>query len=220
MTINTEAVQARRKKGWAKLWPADKVLQVWDEKIEQQAWLVEPAYRLVTDACIGCASVLDVGCGGGVQYAAFREFAPNVAYTGIDIHASMVAYAREAFPGVQFDEGDAMSLPYENGQFDGAIIRQVIEHYKPPWVRLLLAEAVRVTQNTLVILNRAVTEDIEGIVTLGNRGGADWNHYGRRWLAWAIEEAVGGKVDIEIHDIPWFEGSPAQGDQDVWIARW
>ena len=41
-----------------------------------------------------------------------------------------------------------------------------------------------------------------------------------RGLAWAIEEAIGGKVDIEIHDIPWFEGSPAQGDQDVWIARW
>jgi len=217
-------IKATRKAGWQKIWTADHIKSVWDEKIAQAAWLSTPAYKMITDACEDYESVLDVGCGGGIQYAAFREYAPEIKYTGIDIHPGMVKYARQAFPEVTFDEGDATELPYADNEFDAAMLRLVIVHYKPDFVEQILAEAIRVSSKALIILFGAPPVDMVDAVRLGREGNADFNIYGREWLKSKIGRYSSQwkftKFTLEETYIYKKAVSTAEGNQELWVVRY
>jgi SAM-dependent methyltransferase len=66
--------------------------------------------------------VLDVACGTGVLA---REVAGRVGsagqVTGIDPTLGMLAVAKERAPGVDWREGVAESLPFEDGSFDAVV---------------------------------------------------------------------------------------------------
>ncbi len=55
--------------------------------------------------------VLDLGCGSGHLTAVIAETATVV---GVDKSPSMLASARKAYPGIQFEEADAISLGFED----------------------------------------------------------------------------------------------------------
>lgn len=64
-------------------------------------------------------SVLDVACGTGVvAREALARVGPTGEVTGLDVGAGMLAVAAELEPGVTWIEGDALDLPFEDGQFD------------------------------------------------------------------------------------------------------
>ena len=67
--------------------------------------------------------VLDVACGTGNLALPAARLGASV--TGMDIAPNLLEQAREAAKreglAVQFDEGDAEKLPYENGAFDAVI---------------------------------------------------------------------------------------------------
>src|SRR5438105_13158469 len=61
-------------------------------------------------------SILDVGCGPGyVSAAAAERGAPP---TGIDFSSEMISIARKMFPKIEFCEGDAQDLPFNDASFD------------------------------------------------------------------------------------------------------
>src|SRR5215213_10110140 len=67
--------------------------------------------------------VLDVACGtGGLTLPAARL---GAVVTGVDIAPNLIEQARENAKreglNVQFDEGDAENLPYEDGSFDAVV---------------------------------------------------------------------------------------------------
>lgn len=76
--------------------------------------------------------ILDVGCGPGFYEAELVEdVGPTGAIVGIDRSPQMLAAARqrtEAHPNVTFHEGEATSLPVDNGAFDAALCVQVLEY--------------------------------------------------------------------------------------------
>ena len=80
-----------------------------------------PAAVTVADAAgIGRANrVVDVGCGTG---ALTREVARRVGQegrvVGLDLNPLMLEVARSQAPEVEWQQGDAADLPYENGAFD------------------------------------------------------------------------------------------------------
>lgn len=78
--------------------------------------------------------VLDVGCGIGdmVQYRAQT--------VGVDVNAGAVAFCRSRGLTVQRMEPDV--LPFPDGEFDGAVLDNVLEHLESP--APLLAEIHRV----------------------------------------------------------------------------
>lgn len=67
--------------------------------------------------------VLDVACGSGNLAVPASHKGANV--TGVDIATNLVAQARERAKSeglsIQFDEGDAEQLPYEDGSFDSVV---------------------------------------------------------------------------------------------------
>jgi SAM-dependent methyltransferase len=61
--------------------------------------------------------VLDVGCGAGVITAELARRTRGTV-TGLDLDPEMVTFARQFAPGVRFEQGDALDLPYPNEHFE------------------------------------------------------------------------------------------------------
>jgi arsenite methyltransferase len=76
--------------------------------------------------------VLDVGSGPGFFAAELLErVGAEGSVVGVDQSPDMLAAAAkrcEAFPNVEFREGDALALPVEDGDFDAALSVQVLEY--------------------------------------------------------------------------------------------
>ncbi len=95
------------------------------------------------------ATLLDVGCGAGndVQDLA-RLVGPNGRVVGIDSSATMIQQARartaDMHLPVEFLQGDAYQLPFEEHTFDSCQSSRVFKHLASP--ERALAEMVRVAR--------------------------------------------------------------------------
>jgi ubiquinone/menaquinone biosynthesis C-methylase UbiE len=91
-------------------------------------------------------SWLDVGCGTGELTNAILETQSPNRVVGIDPSESFIAFAREhvRHQNVEFDVGDAISLPYEEGEFD-AVVSGLVLNFVPAPGRALSGMA-RVTR--------------------------------------------------------------------------
>jgi SAM-dependent methyltransferase len=122
---------------------------------EEQARAVEATYatqdvvrqRRATLAALELRSgerVIDIGCGPGYLASEMAEVVgPDGFVHGIDPSPAMLALAaRRAATHTELSEGDALSLPAEDGSFDAAVSTQVYEYV--PDIASALAEARRV----------------------------------------------------------------------------
>jgi demethylmenaquinone methyltransferase / 2-methoxy-6-polyprenyl-1,4-benzoquinol methylase len=66
---------------------------------------------------------LDVATGtGDLALALERRVRPGGEAIGLDFSESMLEMARAKAPGLRFDRGNALELPYANGEFDAATV--------------------------------------------------------------------------------------------------
>ncbi|OLT10908.1 methyltransferase [Actinomadura sp. CNU-125] len=86
--------------------------------------------------------VADAGCGPGHYTAHLREL--GVDAFGVDLSPAMVTHAREAHPGVRFDEGTIAALDVPSGTLGGVLSWYSIIHTDPGDVPAILAEFHRV----------------------------------------------------------------------------
>ncbi len=67
------------------------------------------------------ASILDVGCGSGFFSRVLISGEENVKVTGLDLDEGLIEYAQNETrdnPDISFVQGNALSLPFEDGSFD------------------------------------------------------------------------------------------------------
>lgn len=71
---------------------------------------------------------LDVGCGNGAFTQLLVQRCAPAQVTGIDPSEAQLAYARTrpGTPGVQYLQGDAMALPFDDASFDAAVMALVL----------------------------------------------------------------------------------------------
>lgn len=91
--------------------------------------------------------VLDIATGTGITAIAARERGAQV--TGVDLTPELLAVARqkaeaEGFRDIEFREGDAESLPFENATFD--VVLSTCGHMFAPDQTKVAAELARVTR--------------------------------------------------------------------------
>lgn len=90
--------------------------------------------RLVLEALAAAPGerVLDVGCGPGFYVDEILEqVGPEGGAVGIDMSPHMLAIAERRTAGrgnVEFRQGNAISLPVADGEFDAAVCVQVLEY--------------------------------------------------------------------------------------------
>lgn len=75
--------------------------------------------------------ILEIGCGPGALAGALHRWYPNAEITAVDRDSEFVRYAKEHEPGIEFIEGDATNLSFEDNSFDVAISNTVSEHIEP-----------------------------------------------------------------------------------------
>jgi demethylmenaquinone methyltransferase/2-methoxy-6-polyprenyl-1,4-benzoquinol methylase len=94
-------------------------------------------------------SALDVACGSGRLTADLAARSAGGRVVGLDFSPGMLARARADNPALEFVEGDALRLPFGEGEFDAATIAFGLRNLADP--RLGLAEMARVARRVVVL---------------------------------------------------------------------
>lgn len=143
---------------------------------------------------IGAESVLDCGCGIGVDYGFFKN--SSVRYMGIDITPRFLERASRDYPGIDVREIDILDMPFEDRSFDVAYCKDVLEHVPPEVAESMIDEMWRVAKNRMMIaFFRPPTDEPENV---GHQDlGFFYNRYNKqkildklRSLFWATKVRV------------------------------
>ena len=76
-------------------------------------------------------SILEIGCGPGALAESLHRWYPDARITAIDRDSRFIAFAQANGRGVDFMEGDATNLPFEDQRFDVVVSNTVQEHVEP-----------------------------------------------------------------------------------------
>jgi demethylmenaquinone methyltransferase/2-methoxy-6-polyprenyl-1,4-benzoquinol methylase len=95
-------------------------------------------------------SALDVACGSGKLTAALAKLAKGGRVVGLDFSPQMLEVARRRHPQLEFIEGDALNLPFEDATFDASTIAFGLRNLADP-IRGM-REMLRVSKHRAVVL--------------------------------------------------------------------
>lgn len=165
--------------------------------------------RLVQDAVVPGASVLDVACGTGLATRAAAEVAgPDGRVIGSDINPGMLAHARSISEGsganIRWFEASALDLPFEDEEFDAVICQQGLQFF--PDATAGLREMSRVTRSGGVLgittwappeTSPFLTLELEMIIRHGRATPGVWSTTEEGLTQW-FEEAGLSAVSIEL----------------------
>ncbi len=87
-------------------------------------------------------AVADVGCGPGHVTAYLRTL--NLDASGVDLSPAMLAWARQAYPGLRFDEGSMTDLDLPDGGLAGILAWYSVMHIPSERLPGVFAEFARV----------------------------------------------------------------------------
>jgi demethylmenaquinone methyltransferase/2-methoxy-6-polyprenyl-1,4-benzoquinol methylase len=139
-------------------------------------------------AALPPARTLDVACGTGFLT---RRLPGEVV--GLDQSGTMLEEARKQVPNARYVQGDALSLPFEDGVFERVFTAHFYGHLELAERERFLAEARRLAPE-LVVVDSALREDVqpeerqERVLNDGSR----WEVYKRYFEPDALARELGG----------------------------
>ena len=139
-------------------------------------------------AALPPARTLDVACGTGF----LTRLLPG-ELVGLDQSEAMLEEARRQAPEATYVQGDALSLPFEDGAFERVFTAHFYGHLEDGDRERFVAEARRLAPE-LVVLDSALREDVEPeerqerILNDGSR----WEVYKRYFKPDALARELGG----------------------------
>jgi ubiquinone/menaquinone biosynthesis C-methylase UbiE len=160
---------------------ADRYRPGWDEERAQlESWIADLPPR----------RTLDVACGTGFMTRHLRG-----AITGLDQSGAMLEVAREQVPGATFVEGDALELPFEDGEFERLFTSYFYCHLEEPERERFLAEARRVADELVIVGSHAAPgEELQRWETRELNDGTEWRVYKRVFVPDDLAAEIGGSV--------------------------
>lgn len=81
----------------------------------------------------GTETLLDIGCGTGLELDEIYRLHPGLAVTGIDLEPSMLERlsAKHGDKGIRLVQGDYFQVPFGEGCFDAAVSFETLHHFGP-----------------------------------------------------------------------------------------
>jgi SAM-dependent methyltransferase len=133
---------------------------------------------------------LDIACGTGFLT---RHLRGDVV--GLDASGRMLEVARAQAPQVRFEQGDALSLPFEDGAFDRVFASYFYCHLEDEERVRFLAEARRVAPELVVVASiRGEGDASERWEERRLKDGSRWNVYKRVFEGPDLAAELGGEI--------------------------
>ena len=168
---------------------ADRERPGWDEEVDVLAELI---------ASLPPKRTLDIACGTGFLT---RHLRGDVV--GLDQSERMLSVAREQAPGAQFVQGDALQLPFADGEFDRVFTSYFYCHLEDDKRTRFLAEAKRVAPELVVVASVPGAGDpLERYEERVLNDGTQWTVFKRVFTGDQLAAELGdGEV---LHEGRWF----------------
>jgi len=178
--------------------------QPWDGWSDEQLWShlraneqgVNHGSRVWLRLCLrmwGTRSMLDVGCGTGVEYEGIKREGLQIEYTGLDASARAIRLAQAAFAEAQWHAGDAEHLPFRDRSVDVVLLRHVLEHLSD--FRPALREALRIAARQVVMIFFLPPAEQERRL----------EHEGTNWNTYRLEDI---REELRGHGVPVIDTIP------------
>jgi SAM-dependent methyltransferase len=161
----------------------------WDEEVDVLAELI---------ASLPPKRTLDVACGTGFLTRHLRG-----EVVGLDQSDRMLSVAREQVPGARFVHGDALALPFADGEFERVFTSYFYCHLEQDERARFLAEARRVAVELVVVASVPGAGDpLERYEERILNDGSQWTVFKRVFTGDQLAAELGdGEV---LHEGRWF----------------
>jgi Methyltransferase domain len=107
----------------------------------------------------------------------------------------MLEVAREQVPEATFVQGDALDLPFADGEFERLFTSYFYCHLEEPERERFLAEARRVADELVIVGSHAQAgEELRRWETRRLGDGSEWRVYKRVFVPGELAEEIGGRV--------------------------
>lgn len=115
----------------------NKIAEDWFKDHHQDTWWQEGTERFLAELQQG-ATILDVGCGGGVK----SRYLTNKGFkvTGVDFSEKMIEIAKRESPEIPFEVVDVYEIDEYPKTFDGVFAQAVLLHIPKDRIREVLAK--------------------------------------------------------------------------------
>jgi ubiquinone/menaquinone biosynthesis C-methylase UbiE len=168
---------------------ADRDRPDWDDEVAVLAELI---------ATLPPKRTLDVACGTGFLTRYLRG-----DVVGLDQSERMLGVAREEVPAARFVEGDALALPFDDGEFERIFTSYFYCHLEDADRTRFLAEARRVAPELVVVASVPGAGDpLERFEERVLKDGSRWTVYKRVFTGDQLAAELGGGVVL--HEGRWF----------------
>jgi demethylmenaquinone methyltransferase/2-methoxy-6-polyprenyl-1,4-benzoquinol methylase len=168
---------------------ADRERPGWDAEVDVLAELI---------ASLPPKRTLDVACGTGFLT---RHLRGDVV--ALDQSERMLSIAREQVPGARLVRGDALELPFADGEFERVFTSYFYCHLEESERTRFLAEARRVAPELVVVASVPGADDpVERYEERILNDGSRWTVFKRVFSGEQLAEELGG-ADV-LHEGRWF----------------
>jgi demethylmenaquinone methyltransferase/2-methoxy-6-polyprenyl-1,4-benzoquinol methylase len=165
---------------------------------DRPGWDAEVAVLAELIAALPPKRTLDVACGTGFLT---RHLRGDVV--GLDQSERMLGVAREQVPAARFVEGDALALPFEDGEFERIFTSYFYCHLEDADRTRFLAEARRVAAELVVVASVPGAGDpLERFEDRVLKDGSRWTVYKRVFTGDQLAAELGGGAVL--HEGRWF----------------
>ena len=127
---------------------------------------------------LGCSSVLEAGCGTGIDLRLFPE---AVRVYGIDLNGRALTLARQKFGRGDFREGNIASLPFGDSSVDFVFTHGLLNYLDDPTLERGVSEMYRVAGR--YIMNCERFAENEGRID----GNSRYRNMYKRWLDYRVK---------------------------------
>ena len=134
-----------------------------------------------------CTSVLEVGCGTGIDLRLFPE---TFQIQGVDLNENALNIAKEKLPTGNFKNGDITNLPFEDSSIDFVFTHQLLNYLDDDVLEKGISEIYRVTRK--YIMNCEKFEENEKQIDENQK----FRNMSKRWINYNVKFVS----DVDMHE--------------------
>jgi len=109
--------------------------------------------KFVKDLAISlrCTSVLEIGCGTGIDLRLFPE---SMEVKGVDLNDNALAIAKEKLPSLDFKKSSIEALPFEDSSIDFVFTHQLLNYLEDDILEKGISEMYRIAKRYIMNCER------------------------------------------------------------------